>query len=193
MQTHLDEERAHLESVAAELRTLLGKEESRAEVQRGLTKLEYFEVFRAYRMFEQNLLNHRLTWGLAIHGFLFATYGFSLQKLAELEANPMFTAQVQRSQGVLQLKVLLGAIPLVGLCLSLIVLCGVIGAKTVLKNLEDEWDTKIKDKFPEPYLPDPAGGGLKKAIFLGYIPPYLIPLVFAFAWLIIFIRYIFML
>ena len=45
-----------------------------------LPKLQYFKIFRAYRICEQNLLNHRVTWNLAVQGFLFATYGFSLQK-----------------------------------------------------------------------------------------------------------------
>jgi hypothetical protein len=51
-----------------------------------LTKREYFEIFRKYRICEQDLINHRLTWNLAIQGLLFATYGLCLQKLAELES-----------------------------------------------------------------------------------------------------------
>ena len=51
-----------------------------------LTKHDYFKVFREYRICEQNLLNQRITWNLTIQGFLFATLGFCVQKLAELKA-----------------------------------------------------------------------------------------------------------
>jgi hypothetical protein len=55
-------------------------------------------------MREDELLNHRITWNLAIQGFLFATYGFSIQKLAEVQSkalvdNATVAQQVNQSHG----------------------------------------------------------------------------------------------
>ena|ERR1019366_4235561 len=173
LKARLGKEQEHLESVATELSTLIGKEESDAEGSHSLTKLQYFNVFRKYRMFEQNLLNHRLTWGLAIQGFLFYAYGYSAQ------------IKPDAVRSVTQLKILLRIISIGGLLFSLSVLCGVVGAWIVLENLEKEWNSKVQSKvIPcNPYLPNPAGGGKRKAVLLGYIPPFFIPTGFAFAWL----------
>jgi hypothetical protein len=43
-----------------------------------------YEMFRDYMKNEDNLLNHRLTWLLTIHGFLYATCGFTLQMRVEV-------------------------------------------------------------------------------------------------------------
>ena len=182
----LDEGGEHLQSAAAGLNVLLGNDapaETASEVggqvaPETITKLQYFKIFRTYRLAEQKLLNHRLTWNLAIQGFLFATYGFSLQKLAEVEANPTFVTQVKLNFGVAQLKVLLVAIPLVGCVLSMFVWFAVRGAQLALKRLLDDWKENVEAQHPKPYLPDPAGAGEPLALRRGFFPPYFIPIAF---------------
>jgi hypothetical protein len=46
--------------------------------------LEIYETFRSYIRHEDNLTNNRITWMLTIHGFLYASYGFTLQKKLEI-------------------------------------------------------------------------------------------------------------
>jgi hypothetical protein len=46
--------------------------------------LAIYETFRNYVRHEDTLINNRLTWILTIHGFLYATYGFTLQKELEV-------------------------------------------------------------------------------------------------------------
>jgi hypothetical protein len=90
-----------------------------------LTKLEYFKIFREYRMCEQNLLNHRITWNLAIQGFLFATYGFCIQKLVEIpNQNTNAIDRMIRTQAIAQMEPLIWTIPIVGLLLSVCMVCG---------------------------------------------------------------------
>ncbi|MDF0522836.1 hypothetical protein P0R31_36995 [Bradyrhizobium yuanmingense] len=47
-------------------------------------QLDFYETFRSYARHEDNLINNRLTWILTIHGFLYATYGFTIQKKLEI-------------------------------------------------------------------------------------------------------------
>jgi hypothetical protein len=53
-----------------------------------LTKFEQnlrvYETFRNYARHEDNLINNRVMWLLSIHGFLYATYGLTLQKKLEI-------------------------------------------------------------------------------------------------------------
>jgi len=46
--------------------------------------IKIYEVFRDYIKHEDNLINNRLTWILTIHGFLYATYGLTMQKKMEI-------------------------------------------------------------------------------------------------------------
>jgi hypothetical protein len=152
-----------------------------------LTKLQHFTTFREYRVREHELLNHRITWNLAIQGFLFATYGFSLQKLAEVQANAVgegatIAQAVNQLQGISQLSVLLRTIPWLGMFMSIFVLLAVLGAKLSLEQLGEDWK-KIEFKYPEePFLPSPAGGGVPMAVRLGFYAPLAIPAIFVAAW-----------
>jgi hypothetical protein len=46
--------------------------------------LRVYEAFRNYARHEDNLINNRVMWLLSIHGFLYATYGLTLQKKLEI-------------------------------------------------------------------------------------------------------------
>jgi hypothetical protein len=46
--------------------------------------LDLYETFRSYIRHEDDLTNNRITWMLTIHGFLYASYGFTLQKKLEI-------------------------------------------------------------------------------------------------------------
>jgi hypothetical protein len=43
-----------------------------------------YELFRDYVKHQDSLINNRLSWLLTIHGFLYATYGFTIQKKLEV-------------------------------------------------------------------------------------------------------------
>jgi hypothetical protein len=47
-------------------------------------KLHLYEGFRSYIRHEDDLTNNRMTWMLTIHGFLYASYGFTVQKKLEI-------------------------------------------------------------------------------------------------------------
>lgn len=46
--------------------------------------LDIYEQYRNYIQHEDSLINHRMTWMLTIHGFLYASYALTLQKKVEI-------------------------------------------------------------------------------------------------------------
>ena len=46
--------------------------------------LKLYDLFRGYLQHEDDLINSRLTWSLTVHGFLFASYGILLGKIADV-------------------------------------------------------------------------------------------------------------
>jgi hypothetical protein len=150
-----------------------------------LTKQEYFHLFRDYRIREHDILNHRLTWNLTVQGFLFVTYGYCVQKLAEVEAgeNGVDSTLAHISHAMFQLKLITRLIPLAGLAMSVVMVFAVITTYRVLSKLQKEWNEKI-DRH-EPYMPNPSGAAIKWATLSGLSPPLLLPVIFILAWIVI--------
>lgn len=150
-----------------------------------LTKREYFDVFRAYRIREHDLLNQRLTWNLTIQGFLFVTYGYCVQKLAEIQVgeNGVHLDLVEKSHAMIQLREMVRVVPPVGLLLSIVLGFAVLSAYAALKRLRKDWNEKLEHL--EPYLPNPAGADVAALTRFGIITPISIPIIFTGAWLAI--------
>jgi hypothetical protein len=146
------------------------------ETPNGPTKCEYYDIYRKYRLAEQNLLNNRLTWNLTIQGFLFATYGLSSQKQLSPAA-------------VVHLTYLVEFIPWIGLVSSAALLLSVVGAMLVLLELNEKWkklenDNEYKNECNKDWrhLPNPAGAGVSPAFWLGLLPPLAIPTLSLISW-----------
>ncbi len=148
-----------------------------------LPKEKYYHIFRDYRLAEHNLINCRLTWFLTIQGFLFATYGLSIQKLAEVQARSSSNLQIG---SVSHLKNVLYIIPVIGLLISFLVMLSVYAAFLSLKRLKVIWDEEVKN-LEGPWLPDPAASGVGNALFYGLNAPFGIPIVLLFSWIVILI------
>jgi hypothetical protein len=173
-----------LRPIASELDTLTGGTATKMGMRTGLTKADYFKIYRSYRMNEQQLLHHRLTWNLAIQGLLFGAYGFSVQKWAEVESGEGIAKAVHSMP---KLLALLEWVPVVGVTMSLCILFAVVGAFISLLNLDKSW-RKLEEKYEhlkDPYLPNPKGGGSNWAFTLGIIPPFISPIAFMVAWILI--------
>jgi len=157
---------------------------------RELTKWEHYKIFRDYMQREDELINYRINWNLAIQGFLFATYGFSLQKLAEVQSKALIEKGSEAAlrlgsyADVNHLKALVAVIPWVGGVMAFVVWLAVWGAKMALRQLDTDWNDIRKIKYPaEPFLPGMTGGGVPSAVSLGFYAPLAIPLIFVLAWL----------
>jgi hypothetical protein len=154
-----------------------------------LTKWEHFEIFRDYVKREDELINQRLTWNLAIQGFLFATYGFSLQKLAEVQSKALiekgaeFAKQVATHSDVIHLKSLVALMPWVGALMAFVVWLAILAARLAIAQLNKNWnDAKGIHTGTQPDLPDLLGGGVAFANSLGFWAPLAIPLIFVVGW-----------
>lgn len=152
-----------------------------------ISTLEYFTLFRQYRMREQELLNQRVTWSLAIQGLLFVAQGLCLSKLAELESGEYMADVTRATRSVAQLKDLLKVLPIAGLVLSAGVFLSIIGAMLSLNRLRKAWRDHVEGRLPL-YVPSPEAAGSTAAVRLGLFAPSLIQAMFAGAWLYILLR-----
>jgi hypothetical protein len=144
-------------------------------------RVQYYRIFRDYLKHEDALINHRLQWNLTIQAFLFATYGFCLQKL--LDSNP----SGHPVEVAILAKVTYVVLPLVGVFVAIVSFLGTLAARKAITQLEDDWNEKFvgveKEKLQDhkavkaklnalnPFLPSVTGGGDRSAFLLGFYAP----------------------
>jgi hypothetical protein len=170
-----------LESVRS--RILLGDDASSK-----LPIQEHYKLFRDYVEHEDSLIDHRLLWNINIQGFLFATYGFSVQKLAEVQIH----SGAQEIIGAQALYWLIGVLPFFGIAVSVWSFLGVIAAQDAIASLTKQWEEiegEYRKRGSTLALPKLIGGGDLKAHKWGFLAPKSFPWVFVAAWALLLIHY----
>jgi hypothetical protein len=170
-----------------------------------------YGIYRGYIQHEDTLINHRITWMLTIHGFLYATYGFTLQKL--LEINEKVSAVMSSKVGnelncylhhsplwssISQILAFLGCICLVGLVISVTALNSIAAAynaasavvrlfsthvRPQMYSLPDETRIHIYE-FQGKMFPFLTAGGFSHGERRGFTAAWSIPTVLIFSWII---------
>lgn len=181
-------------------------------------KLETYEAFRSYARHEDNLINNRMTWMLTIHGFLYASYGFTLQKKLEIleklkprfviwgEATnlPLHEYPLPFRQTLFEIEAFLGLIAVIGFLISLYAWLSVRAAKSAIVTLKRTYEKEhlgfpddperkfieLNDR-PKLVLPPLAGGGEKYAHEVGHSASMTIPLFLMGSWTIAFVGTVF--
>jgi hypothetical protein len=136
---------------------------------------EQFKVYRDYLEHEDELLHQRSTWNLYLHGFLFAAYGVLLQQSAKGGENPRAT-------------MLFLLLPSVGFIIALCVLLSVIAAMKSIDRLAAKWKDEVISGYPPlkaGFFPALTGAGDSFASKYGKLPARWIPIVIAFAWMVL--------
>lgn len=146
---------------------------------------EHYQIYRRYVEHEDELINQRLLWGVNIQGFLFATYGLCIQKLAAGGAS-----QPEPFSATWLLRWLVVLLPVLGICISVVSMSGVLAAWQALDALYSRWkridaEYQITRGLPLSPLPELRGGGALKAHGLGLVAPLVFPLLFAVAWAVV--------
>jgi hypothetical protein len=126
-------------------------------------------------------------WNITIQGFLFATYGLSVQKLAEVQA-PKGIESIDGT-GVLALRWLIVILPALGSVVSFYSWKGVVAAQLAIERLKTTWDgiTKPPDG---PQLPGITGGGDQGNHITGFLAPKVFPWIFVVAWILLLLTYL---
>jgi hypothetical protein len=188
VQSHVGDELSHLEALKAEINTLIG--DAGTETIPLSSKLPihlHYKIFRDYVEHEDGLINNRLMWNITIQGFLFATYGFSVQKLAEVQASN--GTESIGGTGVFALRWLIIILPILGSFVSYYSWRGVRAAQKAIGRLEDTWTTITKP--PDgPRLPGLTGGGDEANHTEGFLAPKVFPWIFVVAWVLLLISYL---
>jgi hypothetical protein len=138
--------------------------------------IDLYAVYRDYAKHEDDLINHRLSWNLAVQSMMFTAYGVSVG-LLKSDRQPV----VPFLRGARQLLTLF---PLIGGAAGSLVLISVVAAVLALRRLDGKWrqiPVEHKDR-----LPDLTGGGNRLATVMGHFAQIGIPLGVVVAWLYIF-------
>jgi hypothetical protein len=197
--SHLEQVRAQLELAASELNALLGVGGVGDGPNAGQTALSqlplhvHYKIFRDYIEHEDGLIDKRLLWNINIQGFLFATYGFSVQKLAEVQA----VAKHAEIVGAKTLYWLIFILPIFGAAISYYSLEGVLAAQDAISQLKNDWLEKAKKEhpYPQPSLPGIIGWGFEAAAdhedahTKGFKAPRMFPQLFIAAWAALFMSF----
>jgi hypothetical protein len=138
-------------------------------------KLKIYDMFRDYVKHEDTLVNVRLTWVLAIQGFLFAAYGVTfskkldiLQKIADLG---YFRVTKDLTHAITEIQAILAVIAFVGALISFFGWISINAAHEAVRNIENIFRQNIilqSDKSNGQkivnvsglYLPNIVAGGL---------------------------------
>jgi hypothetical protein len=173
MRTDLDEGGEHLQSAVTGLNVLLGNDglaETTSKVGGQVApevptnserdhRCGLYGIFRDYLKHEDDLINGRLNWNFTIQGFLFASYCFCLQKVAEVRGQVLpktdfqYAASMDFALAVHELRLVMIVIAAVGFFVSAFVLMSVWAATLAMHELETKWraingqQPKIEDKI----------------------------------------------
>jgi hypothetical protein len=169
---------------------MIGPQKDEQDVER---KIQLYNIYRDYVKHEDNLINNRMTWLLSIHGFLYATYGLTLQKKFEIsqkivESTSHVSAFVWDAPGMsgamegygfdyvsFQIDVFLIGIGLVGIFISRIALESIEAAgratQTLRTNANIAFGMDLESTGPAGSEATPIGVGarLRKKLWLPQI------------------------
>ena len=141
--------------------------------------IKIYGVFRDYVKHGDSLINNRLSWLLSIHGFLYATYGLTIQKKLEIAQKiaDTFKACGRDAAGrcaefgagsyfqngnlgfaILQIEIFLLIIALTGCRIGYIGLRSIQAAKEASSNLRDVFHRQFEAFSVQMRKPRPASG-----------------------------------
>jgi hypothetical protein len=169
-----------------------------------------YQVFREYLQHEDGLANNRLSWMLSIHGFLYASYAFTIQTKLQVAQRINFDLLTHSpgadSEGhagsnpvsfliasIWQVDSVIFLICLVGFFISLVALVSIRAAgkanETILKVFEKQFGVQSAFGAPETVLvanklilPTIAGGGDRQNIPRGFLSAAWIPVFLMTGW-----------
>lgn len=162
--------------------------------------LAFYSAFRDYAKHEDTLINYRLGWILTIHGFLYATYGFTLQKELEVLGHNGVDLQAPAlCYSLTQADFFLFCIAIVGMSISILGWLSISAAKRALASIDQIFQTnhthtlettkrgkRTTDMYLIPGLyrfPAIQGGGLRENVSRGLSASTLIPWILCISWI----------
>jgi hypothetical protein len=172
-----------------------------------------YNLFRDYVKHEDDLINNRLMWILSIHGFLYATYGFTIQKKLEVArqlavdtkdlTREHFLCYFQKANlsiSVAQIELFLACIVIVGFFISFVGLVSIAAARAAQYSVRDifhcqftnthrqrygaEHTFKFGNNGKEIIVPSITGGGAPQTHKRGAISPIWIPSILMASWIV---------
>ena len=140
--------------------------------------LPLYKIHREYLIQESSLINNRLTWILTIHGFLYATYGLTLQKELEIidkiKNYDTFAIRHKPACYMLgQVELFLAFISIIGAAISYFGWVSIMSAQRANTNVASVFDDKANKAHKQSPDKDEKGNSIRKTYETldGYILP----------------------
>ena len=138
---------------------------------------EYYQLARDQIVHEDNLINNRTNWFLAVQGLLFTAFGVVVDIIKDGKPVPP------------EVKFLMKIFPPVGILLAVCTILSVLGAVISMSYIRTDWETRFKEmSAQDTKITLPPLQCEKCPRVLGLVSSFLIPVIFTIAWLAIWIK-----
>ncbi|MEJ0019498.1 MAG: hypothetical protein WDN25_23705 [Acetobacteraceae bacterium] len=149
---------------------------------------EIYSIYRSYSEHENDLINHRTTWGITIQSFVIATFGFCYQKKYEIaEKIIMASDKIERMQpDIFDFNILLLFLVVIGSVTATSTYYSVWAATKAIYQLDKYWNEGFRMKYDHARaLPPMMGGGHPESGRMGQWLPLSLPVFFIVFWCIV--------
>ncbi|MET0283978.1 MAG: hypothetical protein ABW352_05895 [Polyangiales bacterium] len=140
-----------------------------------------YELFRDYLKHEDELINHRLVWGLSIQAFVVAAFAVSLDRWWQLEQQPA-------SHWKLLYELLVrSVIPGFGFVISVASTAGIYAAHRAVRHVVKRWHARpdATAYVVQQFMPGLTDGGAEPRLPWGMLASLLPSLAIGVFWLIV--------
>lgn len=168
-----------------------------------MTDLEFFKQTRDQIKHEDNLINNRVTWLIAVQAFLFAAYGFAFSSQSTAIASIVKEANLSK-EGLQQFSKIIAEVckadsspvefissveyaketlAAIGVLSAGLIMWGIVAAAKSMGDLVDGWERGPGKRCAENY-PQIIGRGVPpQGIIAGLVPPFALPISFCIMWI----------
>jgi hypothetical protein len=157
------------------------KQQTSASQDPEITREDWFLVydqFRKYLTHEDDLVNQRTTWAITIQSFSLAAVGWVFSALtADMNARNYYRA--------IQAVHLIQFFCALGIGVSIISAGGIAAAQTAIRRLEMNWGCVVARSPYKAYFPMLAGGGSRRALWMGHAMPLALPVFLVLLWILL--------
>lgn len=147
--------------------------------------LRVYEMYRAYIVHEDDVVNQRTTWSITIQFFTIATLGFSYQKRMEIVSNfcinhiqtPFVHDFLTRFDRFMMILAVFGC------AVSFISGLSAYAAQRAIKSIRASWKATSSKHTEYQIFPALTGGGDRQAHILGHLWALVLPIFFVVFWI----------
>ena len=192
----------------------MGCDTERNETMKTEDVIELYEAYRSYVRHEDQLINFRTTWFITFQSVLFGIYGFTGQRLAEIQLKMLESAGTAQDTLARRLQIVSDIIdgaahgttafdgsvrfiryvmvttPIIGVAACILGFLSIRAASTAIAGIREK-GRHHQGLFDQYHLPEITGGGIGRASRTGHVLGSYLPAIVALFWVFSLLRFSF--